>query len=62
MPVLDSCINAVFEPGNIGASSGTPPVIIRMPSLYPEEGYPVDDVPYAEDFSKVYNSMYLGVI
>ena len=59
MPVLDSCINAVFEPGNIGASSGTPPVIIRMPSLYPDVGYPID-VLWLLDFSKVYDSAYLG--
>ena len=39
MPVLDSCINALFEPGHIGASSGTPPVIIYKTSLYPPGMY-----------------------
>lgn len=62
MPVLDACITATFEPGNIGSSVGTPPVIIRMSSLYPSDDYPVDSVPYELDFSKVYDSMYLGVI
>ncbi len=28
MPVLDGCINSIFEPGNIGSSSGTPPTVI----------------------------------
>ncbi len=28
MPILDGCINSVFEPGNIGSSSGTPPTVI----------------------------------
>ena len=63
MPVLDGCINAVFEPGAIGASSGTPPVIIRMTSLYPPDEVPVDGVTYSLDFSKSYDSGYLsGVI
>ncbi len=28
MPLLDSCINSIFEPGNIGSSSGLPPTVI----------------------------------
>jgi len=33
MPIdLDSCITGVFVPGNIGASSGEPPVVRTMPS------------------------------
>ncbi len=28
MPTLDHCINGIFEPGNIGSSSGTPPTRI----------------------------------
>lgn len=29
MPTLEGCINATFEPGNIGSSTGTPPTVIR---------------------------------
>ncbi len=41
MPLdLDSCIAGVFTPGNIGASSGLPPVVREMPPaegpVYPE--------------------------
>jgi hypothetical protein len=41
MPLnLDSCITGVFTPGNIGASSGLPPVVREMPPpegpVYPE--------------------------
>lgn len=36
MPLdLDSCIAGVFTPGNIGASSGLPPVEPTMPPLTP---------------------------
>ena len=36
MPInLDSCITGIFVPGNIGASSGLPPVVRPMP---PPEG------------------------
>lgn len=60
MPTLDDCINSIFEPGNIGSSSGTPPVIIRVGSLYSPDNYPVDSVQYSLDFSRFYNSAYLG--
>jgi len=36
MPELDLCIAGTFEPGNIGASSGLPPVAPTMPSTIPE--------------------------
>jgi len=61
MPLLDSCINAVYEPGNIGASVGTPPVIIHRGSIYGPDDYP-DDVEWSLNFTRVYNSAYLGVI
>ena len=36
MPLnLDSCITGIFIPGNIGASSGLPPVVRVMPPLMP---------------------------
>jgi hypothetical protein len=36
MPLnLDSCITGIFTPGNIGASSGLPPVAPTMPPLEP---------------------------
>lgn len=49
MPTLDDCIGDQFEPGNIGSSSGeTPqPITFDEPSL---------------DFSKAFNSQYIGVI
>jgi len=36
MPLnLDSCITGIFVPGNIGASSGLPPVVRVMPPRVP---------------------------
>ena len=61
MPTLNYCINAIYEPGNIGASSGEPPVIIRPGTIYDPDDYP-DDVEWSLDFSRFYNSAYLGVI
>lgn len=60
MPNLDSCINSTFEPGNIGSSSGEPPTPVTPGSLYTPDDYPVDGVIYSLDFSKFYNSAYLG--
>ncbi len=62
MPTLDSCINAVFEPGNIGSSSGTPPVVITPGSLLDPETYDPETVTYSLDFSKFYNSAYIGAL
>lgn len=63
MPLVDNCIATIFEPGNIGASSGTRPTVIRLPSLYPPDAYPAEDVQWSYDFSKVYDSAYyLGVL
>lgn len=63
MPTLDSCINSVFEPGNIGSSPGTPPTTIRPGTLYTPDTFPWETwTEYALDFSKFYNSMYLGVL
>ena len=58
MPTLDSCVNSVFEPGNIGSSSGTPPTIIRPGTLLTPDTYNPDTVTYSLDFSKFYNVMY----
>jgi hypothetical protein len=58
MPTLDNCINSVFEPGNIGSSSGEPPTTIRVGTLYSPDSYPADTVPYSLDFSRFYNVMY----
>jgi hypothetical protein len=58
MPVLDSCVNAVFEPGNIGSSSGTPPTVVTPGSLYNPDTFPWETfTEYSHDFSKFYNSM-----
>lgn len=59
MPLLDDCINSVYEPGNIGASSGTPPTIIRPGTLYTPDDYPID-VQWLMDYSKFYDSAYVG--
>ncbi len=57
MPTLDSCINSIYEPGNIGSSSGTPPVVITPGSLYTPATYDPTSVVYSHDFSKFYNSL-----
>ncbi len=55
MPALDNCINAIFEPGNIGSSSGATPTVIRPGSLYTPADYDPEAVIYSHDFSKFYN-------
>lgn len=61
MPTLDHCINSVYEPGNIGSSSGETPVVIRPGTLYTPNNYPVDSVEYSLNFSRFYDSAYLGM-
>ncbi|MGY4570489.1 hypothetical protein ACVWY5_003559 [Bradyrhizobium sp. USDA 3256] len=56
MPTLDNCINSIFEPGNIGSSSGQPPTTIRVGTIYTPGNYDPDAVTYSHDFSKFYNS------
>jgi hypothetical protein len=60
VPTLDNCINSIFEPGNIGSSSGEPPVAVTPGSLYTPDDYPFDSVDYLLDFSKFYDSAYFG--
>lgn len=55
MPTLDSCVNSIYEPGNIGSSSGTPPVVISPGSIYTPETYDPETVTYSLDLSKFYN-------
>ena len=55
---LDSCINNVYEPGNIPASSGTPPVRVVLAPDIPDD-YDPDAVEYSLDYTKLYNSGYL---
>ncbi len=62
MPALDTCINAIFEPGFAGASSGTEPVIIRPGTLYTPDDYPFETVTYSLNFSRFYDSSYLGAL
>ncbi len=64
MPTLDTCINSVFEPGNIGSSSGETPTTIRVGTLYTPDDYPFATVTYSLNFSRFYNSGYfaLGVV
>ncbi|MET0720449.1 MAG: hypothetical protein ABWY64_06415 [Tardiphaga sp.] len=62
MPLLDSCVNAVFEPGNIGSSSGETPTTIRPGTIYTPDDYPIDTVDYSLNFSRFYNSGYFGAL
>lgn len=62
MPILDNCIDAIYEPGNIGSSSGTTPTVIRPGSLYTPDNYPIDGVFYSFQFNKFYNGFYLGAV
>lgn len=55
---LDSCINNLYEPGNIPASSGTGPVRIVMGPDIPDD-YDPDEVEYSLDFTRFYNSQYM---
>ncbi len=60
MPTLDNCINAIYEPGNIGSSSGTTPVVITPGSLLDPESYDPSSVTYSLDASKFYDFFYFG--
>ena len=62
MPLLDNCITATYEPGNIGSSIGTPPIVVRPGTIYTPDDYPVDEVDYSLNFSRFYDSMYLGAL
>ena len=62
MPTLDSCINSMWEPGNIGSSSGTPPTVVTPGSLLDPETYDPESVTYSLDNSKFYNFFYYGII
>jgi hypothetical protein len=60
MPTLDSCVTSVYEPGNIGSSSGTTPVVIRPGTLYTPIDYDPETVEYSLNFSRFYDSAYIG--
>jgi len=62
MPLLDSCVNSVFEPGNIGSSPGEPPTTVRPGTLYNPDNYPADQVEWSMNYSRFYCSAYLGAI
>lgn len=62
MPTLDTCINALYEPGAIGSSSGEVPTTIRVGTLYTPDSYDPDLVDYSLDFSRFYNSAYIGAL
>lgn len=62
MPLLDYCINSVYEPGNIGANSGLPPLVIRPGTLYTPETYDPEAVEYSLNFSRFYDSAYVGAL
>lgn len=60
MPLnLDSCINGLYTPGNIGSSSGQTPVQPTVPSLLDPDNYDPDSVEYSLDYTRFYNSGYL---
>ena len=60
MPVLDNCVTSNFEPGNIGASSGTTPIVIRPGTIYDPDDYEPDEVDYSMHYQRFYNSAYIG--
>lgn len=63
MPInLDSCITGIFVPGNIGASSGLPPVQPVIPTLIDPDDLNPETTDYALDFSKPWNSFYAGAV
>jgi hypothetical protein len=62
MPVLDSCVTSNFEPGNIGASIGTEPIVIRPGTIYDPDDYPFDDIEYSLHFQRFYNFAYYGAL
>jgi hypothetical protein len=62
MPLLDSCVTALFEPGNIGSSPGEPPTTIRPGTVYTPEDYPIDTIEWSLVFSRFYVSAYLGAL
>ncbi len=59
MPTLDSCVNAIFEPGNIGSSIGTTPTVIYGGSLYTPDTYDPTAVIYSYDMSRFYDFAHL---
>lgn len=61
---LDSCINNVYEDGNIPASHGTDPVRVVVGSLLDPDNYDPDDpsIVYSLDFTKFYNSGYFPLL
>jgi hypothetical protein len=56
---LDSCISSIYEPGNIPASSGEPPVRVVLPPDIPLDYDPDEIEEYSLDYTKLYNSQYL---
>jgi hypothetical protein len=58
---LDSCINNIYEDGNIGASAGEEPVRVVIGTLLDPDDYDPDtDVTeYSLNYSRFYNSGYL---
>ncbi len=61
MPLLDNCINSIYEPGNIGSSSGTPPTVIAPGSLQDPESYDPAVQTYSLQFQFFYNFFYYGM-
>ena len=57
---LDSCINSVYEDGNIPASSGETPVRVVVGTLLDPDNYDpdVDVTEYSLNFTRFYNSPY----
>ncbi len=61
MPTLDSCVNSVFEPGNIGSSAGTTPTVVVFGSLLDPEHYDPAAQTYSLQFQFFYNFFYYGM-
>jgi hypothetical protein len=62
MPDLDSCISSVYAEGHNPSDSGSGVGPSSIGSLLDPDDYDPDDVIYSLDFSKFYNSAYMGSV
>lgn len=62
MPTPDLCIAGIYEPGNIGSSTGVPVSMPPAGTLLDPGSYDPETVTYSLDFSKFYNSFYVGSV
>jgi len=58
MPATDTCISSVYEPGNIPASPGLPPLVPIVPSFIDPNNYDPSALTYSLHFARFYDSPY----